>query len=96
MASPVTAGIAALVLSYYPELSAQQVKYVIEKSVTPVTTVKVTKPGTEDEVNLAEISQTGGIVNAYEAIRLASTLKGERTTPLQTLPKPTLKKTRKG
>ncbi len=96
MASPVTAGIAALVLSYYPELSAQQVKYVIEKSVTPVTTVKVTKPGTEDEVNLAEISQTGGIVNAYEAIRLASTLKGERTTPPQTLPKPTLKKTRKG
>jgi subtilisin family serine protease len=95
MASPVTAGLAALVLSYYPELSAQQVKYVIEKSVTPVTSVKVTKPGSEDEVNLSEISQTGGIINAYEAIRLASTLKGERNSP-QTLPKPTLKKTKKG
>lgn len=77
MASPVTAGIAALLLSHYPELSAVQVKDVIEKSVTPVST-KVTKPGTEDEVALSDISKTGGIVNAYEALRLAATVKGER------------------
>jgi subtilisin family serine protease len=95
MASPVTAGIAALILSYYPELSAKQVKYVIEKSVSPVTTFKVTKPGTEEEVNLADISKTGGVVNAYEAIKLAGTLKGERPAP-KALPKPSLKKTNKG
>lgn len=95
MASPVTAGIAALILSYYPELSAKQVKYVIEKSVTPVSTVKVNKPGSEDEVLLSDISRTGGIVNAYEAIKLAGTLQGERF-PSKVLPKPTLKKTKKG
>ena len=95
MASPVTAGIAALILSYYPELSAKQVKYVIEKSVSPVTTFKVTKPGSEEEVNLSDISKTGGVVNAYEAIKLAGTLKGERTAP-KALPKPSLKKTSKG
>jgi cell wall-associated protease len=77
MASPVTAGIAALILSHYPELSAVQVKDVIEKSVTKVN-AKVTKPGTEDEVALSDISKTGGIVNAYEALRLAATVKGER------------------
>jgi subtilisin family serine protease len=95
MASPVTAGIAALILSYYPELSAKQIKYVIEKSVTPVSTVKVNKPGSEDEVMLSDISRTGGIVNAYEAIKLAGTLQGERY-PTKVLPKPTLKKTKKG
>ncbi|HEY9259134.1 S8 family peptidase [Chitinophaga sp.] len=36
MASPVVAGVAALVLSYYPELSAAQLKYVLEKSATPL------------------------------------------------------------
>ena len=95
MASPVTAGLAALILSYYPELSARQVKYVIEKSVTPVTAAKVTKPGSEDEVMLSDISKTGGVINAYEAIKLAGTLKGERAAP-KVLPKTSLKKTQKG
>ena len=39
---------------------------------------KVNKPGTDEKVNLSDISRTGGIVNAYEALKLASTLKGER------------------
>lgn len=78
MASPVVAGLAGFILSYYPDLSAEQVKYVIEKSATPVE-IKVKKPGSDDEVKLTEISKTGGIVNAYEAVRLAATLKGERS-----------------
>jgi hypothetical protein len=40
---------------------------------------KVKSPGTGEMVNLNEISKAGGFVNAYEAIKLASTLKGERT-----------------
>jgi len=77
MATPVVAGIAALILEYYPKLSAQQVKYVIEASAQKPN-VKVDIPGTDSLVNLSDISKTGGIVNAYEAIKLASTLKGER------------------
>jgi subtilisin family serine protease len=78
MATPVVAGVAALILEYYPELSAQQVKYVIMNSVAPVTE-KVKLPGTEDSVSLADISVSGGEINAYNALKLASTLKGERS-----------------
>ncbi|HEX9508878.1 MAG TPA: S8 family peptidase [Puia sp.] len=74
MAAPVVTGVAALILEYYPALTPQQVKYCIEKSaVAPPGKVK--KPGTEDElVNLSDISKSGGIINAYEALKLASTL----------------------
>ncbi|HLZ87467.1 MAG TPA: S8 family peptidase [Puia sp.] len=74
MAAPVVTGVAALLLEYYPNLTPQQVKYCIEKSaVAPPTKVKV--PGSEDTmVNLSDISRSGGIINAYEALKLASTL----------------------
>ncbi len=76
MAGPVVAGVAALLLEYYPALSAKQVKYVIEKSALPAaTTVRI--PGTDELVNLTDISKTGGFVNAYEAIKLASAIKGD-------------------
>jgi cell wall-associated protease len=77
MASPVVAGVAALILEYYPALSAEQVKYVIEKS-TVAPAEEVVVPGSEKKVKLSEISKSGGIVNAYEALKLAATLKGER------------------
>jgi cell wall-associated protease len=95
MACPVVAGIAALTLQYYPNLSAKQLKYVIEKSaVAP--DIKVKKPGTDETVNLSELSKTGGIANAYEALKLASTLKGERKVTQPALPKPKLVKGKKG
>jgi cell wall-associated protease len=72
MASPVTCGVAALVRSYYPNLTAVQVKEIILKSVTPVKK-KVLIPGTKKKAKLSEISRTGGIVNAYNAIKLAET-----------------------
>lgn len=78
-ASPITAGIAALVLEYYPNLSAKQLKQVILQSATPTTGVMVVKPGTKDEkVDFTTLSKTGGIVNAYNAVQIASKLKGER------------------
>ncbi len=77
MAAPVVAGVAALILEYYPDLSAQQVKYVIDNSVTPITQ-KVILPGSTDSVMLSDISISGGELNAYNALKLASTLKGER------------------
>ena len=94
-ASPVTAGLAALIMSYFPELSPQQVKYAIEKSVTPLTTFKVTRPGTEEIVEFSELSKSGGLVNAYEAIKLASTLKGEKKEE-KILPKSKVSKSPKG
>jgi cell wall-associated protease len=95
MACPLVAGIAALTLEYYPNLSAKQLKYVIEKSaIAP--DIKVKKPGTDETVNLSELSRTGGIANAYEALKLASTLKGERKVVKEVLPKPKMTKSKKG
>ena len=104
MACPVVAGVAALVLEYFPDLSAEQVKYVIDKSATPIKD-KVILPGTQkspggsdnpEMISLSDISITGGEVNAYEAVKLASTLKGERDMKTDILPKSKVKKERRG
>ena len=90
MAAPVVTGVAALILEYCPGLTPQQVKYCIEKSAVPPP-VKVKKPGAKDElVDLSDISKTGGILNAYEAIKIASTLNTE-IKKKEVLPKSTLK-----
>ena len=93
MACPVVAGVAALLLEHYPALTPQQLKYVIEKSATPPAD-KVNIPGTDTKVLLSEISKTGGLVNAYEAVKLAGTIKTEK--PKTNLPKPKMKKTKMG
>lgn len=95
MACPVVAGIAALIREYYPNLTAQQVKYAIEKSAVP-TTEKVNVPGTDTKANLSDISKTGGFVNAFEAIKLAGTLNTKVVVnKKQQLPKSRIVKTNK-
>jgi subtilisin family serine protease len=104
MACPVVAGVGALILEYFPDLTAEQLKYVIEKSATPVKE-KVILPGTQktpgaaddqsEMVNLSDISKSGGEVNAYEALKLASTLKGERNPKMNILPKSKVNKVNK-
>ena len=96
MASPVVAGLAAFILEYYPALSPAQVKMVIEKSSQkPVD--KVRNPETGDMVSLSTLSRSGGVINAYEAIKLAATVKGERKiAPPVKSTKSTIKKKVKG
>lgn len=99
MAAPVVSGIAAFLLEYFPDLSARQLKYVIEKSVVPANEM-VNMPGSEEKataekVNLPDISKTGGFVNAYEAVKLAATLKGERNLNQPIIIKPKIVKKKK-
>jgi len=89
MASPVVAGVAALLLEYFPTLSARQLKMVIEKSAVVVKD-SVRNPGSGEKVLLSDLCRTGGLVNAYEAVKLAATIKGERKIP-PTPAKPTTK-----
>ena len=90
MASPVVAGTAAFLLSYFPYLTPQQVKYSIEKSAQkPVGKVK--KPGSDSEVELIEISRTGGVINAFEAAKIASTLEPSSQKSDKKSPKSTMK-----
>ncbi len=90
MASPVVAGLAAFIMSYYPTLSAKQVKWVIESSAQKPDK-QVSNPGSGDIVSLSDLSKTGGIINAHEAIKLASVTKGELSTPTNKQKPKTLK-----
>lgn len=80
MASPVTAGVAALLLSYFPDLKVEQVKDIIMKSSRSLENLNVSKPGNGEEVRFSDLSVSGGIVNAAEAVKLAEsmTLKKKR------------------
>jgi subtilisin family serine protease len=74
-AAPVVSGIAALLMAYYPELSAAQVRQILLDSAVRFPDRMVVRPGTEDElVRFGELSITGGIVNAYSAVRMAEQL----------------------
>ena len=77
MASPVVAGVAAMLRSYFPTLSATQVKDIIMKSSTPINE-KVIKPGSDEKVPFKELSRSGGTVNAYNAVKLAERTKGKK------------------
>ena len=91
MACPVVAGTAAFLLEYFPYLTPQQLKYCLMKS-TQAPEGKVKKPGTEDMVALSELSESGGIINAYEAAKVAATLDPSgKKAPKKSSPKPTLK-----
>ncbi|HCZ36109.1 MAG TPA: peptidase S8 [Cytophagales bacterium] len=77
MASPSTAGVAALIMSYFPELSALEVKDVLMKSTRKFDNLQVQKPG-GGKAKLDQLSITGGLVNAYEAVKLAQILKAQK------------------
>ena len=70
MSTPVVTGVAALLLSYFPSLSANQVKDILLRSVFKPDQL-VNKPGTKTQVPFRSLSVSGGIVNAYNAVELA-------------------------
>jgi len=74
MASPIVTGVAALLRTYYPSLTAKQVKTILEKSVyVPATTTPCLLPGNSSIATpFSTLSKTGGIVNAYNAVMLAN------------------------
>ncbi len=82
MASPVVAGVAAILRSYYPKLSARQVKSILMESVVPMTQ-KVVKPGDADtKIPFNQLCVTGGVVNALKAAEKAAKTKGKRKAKL--------------
>ena len=75
MAAPVVSGVAALLMSYYPDLTAEQVKDIILKSSVKLNSLKVNSPGESGKkVSFSSLSRTGGVVNALEAVKLAESL----------------------
>ena len=72
MAAPVASGVAALVMAYYPALTAQQVRQILMESTTKHPSQQVRRPGEAGgSVEFGALSATGGVVNAFEALRRA-------------------------
>ncbi len=78
MAAPAAAGVAAILRSHYPELSAEQVRQVMMKSVVPQNDGEVFKPGTTEKVSFSELCASGGVVSATNAVTLADKTKAKR------------------
>jgi len=71
MASPNAAGVAALIRSYYPKLTAQQVRQIIMDSGVTVSKDVVVGGNPKDNRPFSDLSKTGKIINAYNALLLA-------------------------
>jgi len=77
MAAPSVSGVAALVRSYYPQLSASQVKHILMNSGLKIN-FDVIKPGSQSRENptgikvpFSDLSVSGRVVNAYNALLMA-------------------------
>jgi cell wall-associated protease len=84
MASPNVAGVAALLRSYFPNLKAKQVKYILMNSGTAIESNVEVGGDPKDLRPLSQISTSGKMVNAYNAFKMAE----------QMSPKPKKKKVR--
>lgn len=71
MASPAVAGVAALIRSYYPSLKASEVKQILMQSGLASKQSVVITVDPQENANFADISQSGKMVNAYNALILA-------------------------
>lgn len=79
IAAPVVSGIAAVIKSYYPFLTGQQIREIIMASVYIPRTENVILPGTRDQkVKFGNLSVSGGIVNLYNALIYAEKKYGKQ------------------
>ncbi len=72
MAAPAVAGVAALLFSQYPNLTASQVKKIILQSGLPIKAKVVLGGDNSKTATLQSISVSGKIANAYNALIMAS------------------------
>ncbi|WP_157802113.1 S8 family peptidase [Flavobacterium sp. 1] len=71
LAAPMVSGTAALIWSYYPNLTATEVKQIILDSGTAYD-LEVLVPGIKDKkVPFSELSKSGKVLNVYNAMQMA-------------------------
>jgi subtilisin family serine protease len=80
MAAPMVSGVAALIMAYYPDLTAAQVRRILLETATSYADVTVTRPGGSEKVPFGQLSRTGSIVNAHEALKRAEQLSQNRSS----------------
>ena len=77
MASPVAAGVAATLMSYYPNLTAADVKKIMMESAIPYKkhSFMVEMDGKMKKMKFKDMSRTGAIINLYKACQMAESFK---------------------
>jgi len=71
MAAPTVSGVAALLMAYFPTLTAADVKRILLASATRFPNATTPLPGGGPPVPFSSLSASGGVVNAYAAVRQA-------------------------
>ena len=71
MAAPEVAGVAAMIRSYYPGLSAKQVKQILMDSGLSINTQVVLGGESSNTESFSNISKSGKMVNMYNALIMA-------------------------
>ena len=75
MAAPVVTGVVALVLNYYPEMDRAKVKEIVVNAGANYSKKKVllpTEEGKASKIKFGELSNSGRVINAAEALKLSS------------------------
>lgn len=72
MAAPNVAGVAALIRSYFPKLKANQVKQILMDSGIAITKDVIVAGNPKDVRPFANLSKSGKVVNAYNALIMAA------------------------
>src|SRR5699024_7241352 len=75
MAAPVVSGVAALLMSYYPDLSTAQIRDILMQSVTTYPNEMVTIPHKANAEaktgSFSKLSVSDGVVNVFRALQAA-------------------------
>lgn len=72
MAAPAVAGVAAMIRSHYPSLSAKQVKQILMDSGVPTSATVMLGGDASNQTKFENISKSGKMVNMYNALIMAS------------------------
>jgi len=80
MAAPAVAGVAALVRSHYPNLTAPQVKKVLMQSGLASKASVILGGDAENAKSFSQVSKSGKMVNAYNALLLAENISKGKST----------------
>lgn len=80
MAAPMVAGVGALLISYFPTLSAHEIKDIMLKSATSFKGTKQHLPGSDQKVDFGTLCVTGGVINVYNAVKMCLELEKSKAS----------------
>lgn len=80
MAAPMVAGVAALLKSYFPDLSMKEIKEIMLKSAKSYKGTKQFKPGTDELVDFGTLSITGAVIDVNAAVKACLALEKAKGT----------------